>query len=1010
MNGFSILFPFRESIIFDLFDRFVAALAKDLRDEFYIYLVKTEKPVLSTIINLLDTKESEQLEWALICLAHLFKILKPYLKKDFTTVFESLLPLLDAGNADYITNFAVECFAFVARDIIDKEKFLTAILSKLSHRIDEDECSESVARGCGQLLFEVIRGVNGQFHSCAEGYLRVYFVLITKLKSQKSDLLFDILSNMINVLVQFITPANMQTFWDAFYYTLAEFKQDKSDFNDSALKKLLSLMGQAVEIRDGKFLTKPNQFVSELMEAIDMSENSDECLHCISNLVTVLLLAKNVVLTQLDASRIIKKVLTIPSTEVFEAFVWNCVKYQQFEILILPEFVRYIDSKHFGMGSLELMAKIILHKSPLSGDGIAMDNRKIYPIRLRSGKCLEKIKTILNQTDTGEEFFTNPREYLLALIIYPHIIGAEVTPILKKINEKIEICLNALKPHDAEIPTDSENAQIRVRNQRIIFILSILFETQIQLRELQANGEKTSRKGTISLKNIVSKLLPFSSCENFRYIHALRVLDLIISFESSQSKDAKSPEFNAELFKTIHNELSNNLSSRYHTIRRTTVHLFQQFSDELKISGTNLSIYNVFFDVESIESTIHSYREQLLLLQRIEPNAKFMLSLSKIHEPMKFDPLKFLLGFLHVNFNLLWKPITELITTYFDELNIEEFWSLYKAKIDETTALQRRKQSDDIQNNDQFIDLDTCLGDEYSKIWQNNERSIDMVNYRILLWRNIPSLGMLREIKNREIVTMFLDFIEHEYKRTIDRDTLTLQAQRKRKTLKKKSYRGKAPSNEAENDDDLVDEDGEEQVVDDQNVPAGTQRTLINMLQVFVNQNNPKQLHREPELWTLYMELLSHRNSAVQKLALDCIAAYKHKYLQPYMDHLYGLVDDAKFKGALATFEINKESGSVQQEHRPQLMPIVMRILFSKMVTRVGGQKTSNQTRKALIMRFLGGCYEEEILLMLHMAFWMFEGEFKDDAREMCLDVSDFFSSPLSRRQTELNIFFRFRL
>lgn len=938
--------------------------------------------MLQTLISLLDTKEPEQLEWTLICLAHLFKILKPYLKKDFGAVFDTLLTLLEADKADYITNFAVECFAFVARDIVDKEKFLTGILSKLSSQTVDDECSEHVSRGCGQLLFEVIRGVNGQFHSCAEAYLRVYFMLLSKQKAHKSALLQSILSNMINVLVEHIAPANMQTFWDTVYFTLDQFQQDERNFNSSAFVKMLSLIGQTVEIRDGKFLTNPNQFVSEVIKAIDISDNSTECLHCIANLVTVLLLARNIVLTQLDASRITKKVLTIPSTDVFEAFVWNCVKYQQFEVLVLPEFLRYIDSKHFGMSSLELMAKIILYKAPLLGDGIAIENQKIYPMRLRSSKCLDKIKTMLNQPTTSEDILLNPREFLLACIIYPHIVGAEVTLALKQVNKQIGNCLNSLTPYESEI--ESNSSQIRIQNQRIIFVLSILIETQIHLRELQTDDEKSSNR--ISLKDIVVKLLPFSSCENFRYIHALRVLDLIVSYEATQSKEAKSPEFTADLYKTIHNELSSNLSSRYHTVRRITTHLFNQFAAELKISDTDLSIYSVFFDIESIETTIHSYREQLLLLQRIEPNPKFLSSLCKIHEPMKFDPLKYLLGFLHVNFNLLWKPITELITTYFGELNIEDFWSLFKAKIDETTTLQRQKQLDDIQNDNEFIATDLCLGKEYSEIWQNPERQIDLVNYRILLWRCVPSLGMLREVKNREIVTIFLDFIEHEYKRTIDRDTLTLQAQRKRKDSKK-SKRGKMQSNDAETDD--LDDD-EEQVHDDQIVPAGTQRTLITMLQVFVNQNNPKQLHREPELWNLYMELLNHRNSAVQKLALDCIAAYKHKYLQPYMEHLHDLVDDSKFKGAITTFKIDKESGLVQPEHRPQLMPIVMRILFSKLVTRVGGQKTSNQTRKSLIMRFLGGCYEEEILLMLHMAFWMFESEFKDDAREMCLNVSDF--------------------
>lgn len=926
------------------------------------------------------------MEWTLICLAHLFKILKPYLKKDFSAVFNSLLPLLDSDSADYVTNFAVECFAFVARDITDKEIFLTAIVTKLSAKINEEKISgDDLIRGCSQLLFEVIRGVNGQFHSCAEAYLHVYFELLPKVKPKHAELLFEVLSGMVTVMLQNIAPFNMQTYWLACYHALAQFR-NVTNFSNFAFKKMLLLIGQTLETRDGKFLTNPNQFVTELIKVLDTCESYDDCLRSASDLVTVLLLSQNVILTQLDASRITKKVLTIPSTEIFEAFVWNCVKYSQFEILILPEFLRYIDSNHFGLSSLELMAKIILYKSPICGDGILLDSKRSYPIRLRSEKCLQKITTILMKAVKSETLFTDPREFLLALIIFPHIIGADVANVLDKINEQIEVCLNALKPHDAETnQIDSDYLAIQMENKRIIFILSILTETQIQLRQLQHCNSKPIK--TINLRDKIQKLMQFSSCDNFRYIHTLRLLDLIITFEAKQPKETKSPDFNIDLFKMIHDGLSNNLVSRYHVVRRITAHLFHQFSTELKTTDTNLAIYGIFFDIESIETNIQTYREQLLLFQRIEPNPTFLSSLSKIHDPIKFDPLKYLLGFLHINFNLMWKPITEIITAYFSELNIEIFWPLYKARIDESTAVQRNKQMDDVHDDVDFIDGESCLSDEYLTVWRNTERSIDLVNYRILLWRIIPALGMLREIKNREIVTTFLDFIEHEYKRTIDRDTLTLQSQRERRS--KKSTKGKFEAAIEELADDDDDDDNElEQIVDDQTVPAGTQRTLTSMLQVFVNQNNPKQLHREPELWSLYMDLLSHRNTDVQKLALDCIAAYKHKYLQPYLEHVKDLVDDTKFKGAIVHFKIDKESGLVQPEHRPQLMPIVMRILYSKMLLRVGGQKTANQTRKSLIMRFLGGCHEDEILIMLHMAFWMFESEFKDDARDMGLSVS----------------------
>lgn len=963
---------------FSLSNRYVIALARDLRKDFYPYFVTSagKKSFLSTLINLLNSKEADQLECTLICLAHLFKILKPYVKKDIFRVLNELLPLLD-DHSEAVTNFAAECFSFVVRDINDKAGFVEQFVDNVA--ATESDIS---FRGCGQLLFEIVRGVKDQFHSCAEAFLPVYFDTLGKIEASKAAILNNVLREMMTALLHTISPANMQLFWNSSYRSLELFRT-QSENNELAIIHMLTLMGIALETRDGKYLLSAGQFVTEILQVVDVSveQSFDECLKVVTNLTAVLLLSKNIIITQLDASRITKRVLTIPSTTIFEAFVWHTVQYSQFEILILPEFMRYLDSKHFGLSALELMAKVILFKSPLAGDGITINQRNTYPIRMKTVKCLQKIESIITAMHGKELTEEKLREFLLAAIIYPHIIGNDPSKYVEQMNEVIEHQLDTLSPHDSQTNGEPESLNARNKNKRCLFILSVLVENCILMRQHVAlNGDQKLQLKRLPLRTLVTKLLPFSQCDS--YIHGLRLLDMIISHEATLKKNRRDVDFNVKLFVDIHQELSMNLTSRYHTVRRTTAHLFDQFSNDLGFDDER-SIYKVFYGVESIEPTIHTYREQLLLFQQIEPTQHLINALQKAHAPLKYDPIKYLLGILYINFNLLWKPISALITAYFDEVDIEEFWTLYKAKIDETTLLQRNAHNDDIHEDAAFIDADSCLATEYKNIWLSTERAMDLVNYRIQLWQLIPKLGMLREIKNREIVTIFLDFVEHEYKKSTDRDSLTWTAQQNRK---QKKHKGKF--NESVEIMEDIDDDGiVDKAKDDQAVPKGTQRTLSKMLEVFVNQNNPKQMHREPELWNLYMELLTHRNSDIQKLALDCINAYKLKYIQPYKDHLYNLINDSKFKEAISTFNIDKESNILQPEHRPQLMPIVMRILFSKMLFRAGGQKTPNQTRKAIIMRFLGGCHEDEVLIILNMAFWMFERDFKDDPQEMCLEV-----------------------
>lgn len=108
------------------------SLAKDLREDFYPHFPK----FLDILIKLLDTKDSERLEWTLLCLAFLFKVLKPYLKKDIAVVLKRIIPLLSESKPQYINNFAAESFAFVARDIRDKKKFIHLILNYLQTHDD----------------------------------------------------------------------------------------------------------------------------------------------------------------------------------------------------------------------------------------------------------------------------------------------------------------------------------------------------------------------------------------------------------------------------------------------------------------------------------------------------------------------------------------------------------------------------------------------------------------------------------------------------------------------------------------------------------------------------------------------------------------------------------------------------------------------------------------------------------------------------------------------------------
>lgn len=151
------------------------ALAKDLREEFYAYFQR----FFERLVRLLQTQDPDQTEWTLMCLAFLFKVLKPFLCKDISIVVHQIIPLLSEKNQpDHIINFAVECFAFLVRNLRDKDSFLLSILKIVKQ-------DESSVLGCGKLFYEMIRGLNGQFHSKGEEFLAVLFEAFRKSEYKK---------------------------------------------------------------------------------------------------------------------------------------------------------------------------------------------------------------------------------------------------------------------------------------------------------------------------------------------------------------------------------------------------------------------------------------------------------------------------------------------------------------------------------------------------------------------------------------------------------------------------------------------------------------------------------------------------------------------------------------------------------------------------------------------------------------------------------------------------------
>ncbi|KAK2611436.1 hypothetical protein N8I77_004775 [Diaporthe amygdali] len=147
------------------------------------------------------------------------------------------------------------------------------------------------------------------------------------------------------------------------------------------------------------------------------------------------------------------------------------------------------------------------------------------------------------------------------------------------------------------------------------------------------------------------------------------------------------------------------------------------------------------------------------------------------------------------------------------------------------------------------------------------------------------------------------------------------------------------PSSEDEDEDKLLPKD------DFWSLPD--RKALIS---VFAQCGNPKVLYKSADVYDTLLGLLANRDIEVQKLALKAVLAWKQDGVRPYRENLENLLDDARFKNELTVFL--QDENLIREEHRAELMPVLLRILYGRATSKKGassGRNGLHATRLAVI-------------------------------------------------------------
>lgn len=553
--------------------------------------------------------------------------------------------------------------------------------------------------------------MNGQFHSCSETVLPF---LIESLSNQKfpQNELFEILEKLAENVVTNIHPQKGQFWWDCLIKRLEILQSQKS----SEIELILRLLGQSIEYRNGKFLQNNSAVVKSVLQVFD-TDLPVSVIKTATKITILLLLSKNIKLTQEQASGITRKVLSVQHEDILLYFVINVSEFSAFEALVRPVFLTHCVKTNLNNDSLKILTEIVLKKVPLVESGINLSKWNKYLLDFKN-VTIENV--FINYLNSGD--FEN---YVAALICLPHLNLTEVSQVTEILIKNIKDFLENKK----------------------FFLLNKTIECLIHLNEI------SYLENNFDL--IYDSLLQFLGDDN---LQVLKTLDLLITVLKDR------PLINMATLRKLNTNLVSGFSSPHHEIRLVTAHLYSIFEDlpefDLRHSSDpetpkeSFKIFTICYKTELIESHVHTYRDQLQNLEKLYFDKPQMIMCNKTE--FKTIPLRYLCGTLYINFKLLWEPVIKIIESHAHGLEIGEFWEVFGAEL--RTVVGRIRNESERKKEDFEVKWEVLR--EVVRKSGELESGPDFKNYRLLLWKAMSLFPDIAEAKTRDVSELFLDFIE----------------------------------------------------------------------------------------------------------------------------------------------------------------------------------------------------------------------------------------------------------
>ncbi|KAL8687315.1 MAG: hypothetical protein Q9218_006476 [Villophora microphyllina] len=922
----------------------LSSFARDLASNFEAYFSD-----FVTLVTSLAAKspEFEVIEWSFNCLAWLFKYLSRLLVPDLRPLLHVMSPLLGKKpQKNFIVRFAAESMSFLVRKAAlsyhKAQQPLRHVLDFIWEGLDNIERQEQdtlYRHGLKVLLVDAIKGIDRGLHSSGP---TLYGCLIETALSD-SNAFEDRLDLLEGITVGLIHHTEASTFRPLLDLVLQRIQQVTNGSGDlhasvSSLAICERLLCVLSTVRKGSRIENWGPILDRLLDLLQSREK-----HA-TKPSEALCEAAVVIMQSAPLDILIPKVRPVMDRFVNghleEQFLLFCnffceLNRERFESLIHSHFLKFLTSKW------QFQQRQFCMITP-KVVGELHQTTTPCPLPWQE-EVIARLEQVMKSSD--EHLIADCYSHLKALR-YMTLPAAMTDKVMQKLQSMI--CSAFLAPNQ----TDPKTA----------------FSLGAGLRAYSEYESRHPRDGAGIWKDASS------AAETYR-TSPLFLESILISLKAESSLDQS-------LLDNLVDQMIENLHSPSHELRDLSIQIMQTVY--LKTHGSTSEILTTAQTIEDTPLDLKSARTISMYIRKLASQYKD----DDLHHWLRKAIPHFCFGIQTFKLAPIWADAIEVLKQICEDQGGEALVSdlafrwleLSERRTDDpNNAMEQppRKSLGEFECSN-LINTDTAFRNNLAEMQSPEEKSAEQfkrahalvdgnpVNAAGIALRVLLGLPKTAEKKSRRLVPLFLQWVGGDE----DEDP---------------SPRHPCQLNNGH-------------VHPTNTRLSGSDRK--SMLRLFALFNNPRTLYKSAQVFDGLRYLLANGDSEIQKHALNAIFTWKIEALQPYQANLLNILDDSRFRDEISTFlQVDEQSSIIQNEHRIQLMPVLLRILYGKLIA-----KKSQGSRRKPALEALARFQDTEIREFLDIALGATVQSHGDETEGPATSTSLAESLPLRKQVGLLNM------